>query len=70
MHSCAPDLDGDDGVEDADSGLEGLEVAVLIGEDAEVVVGNAEADAGVNVLLGGLEPCVTLCLHTKECEYC
>ena len=51
MDRGAADLDGNDGVEDADGGLEGLEVTVLVGENAEVVVRDAEADAGVDVLL-------------------
>ena len=40
MDSRAADLDGDDGVEDAHGGLEGLEVRILVGKDAE--------DAGVD----------------------
>ena len=60
MDSRAADLDRDDGIEDAHGGLEGLEVAVLVGEDAELVVGHAEADPGVHVLLRGLEPGIAL----------
>ena len=58
----AADLDGDDGVEGADGGLEGLEVAVLVREDTEVARVDAQTDSGVDVLLGRLEPGVTLSL--------
>ena len=51
MDSSAADLDRDDGVQRADRGLEGLEVRVLIGEDAEEAVVDAQADARVDVLL-------------------
>ena len=65
MDRGAADLDGDDGVEDADGGLEGDEVAVLVGEDAEVVVRHAETHSGVDVLLRGLEPRLALCLPSR-----
>ena len=51
MDGGAADLDGDDGVEDADGGLEGLEVAILVGEDTEAAGVDAKADTGVHVLL-------------------
>lgn len=60
MDGGAAHLDGDDGVEGADGGLEGLEVAVLVGEDAEVARVDAQTHPGVHVLLGRLEPGVAL----------
>ena len=60
MDCRAADLDGDDRVEDAHRGLEGLEVRVLVGKDAEDAGIDAQADTGVDVLLRGLEPCITL----------
>ena len=60
MHRGAADLDGDDGVEDADGGLEGLQVLVLVWEHTEVVVVHSKADAGMDILLRGLEPGVAL----------
>ena len=62
MDSRAAHLDGDDGVEGADRGLEGLEVAVLVREHAEVARVDTQADTGVDILLRGLEPGVTLSL--------
>ena len=61
----AAHLDGDDGVEGADCGLEGLEVAVLVRQDAKVASVDAETDSGVEILLGRLEPGVPLCLFTN-----
>ena len=60
VDGCAADLDRDDGVEDAHGGLEGLEVGVVVGEDAEATTTDPETDTGVDVLLGGLEPGVAL----------
>ena len=65
MDSRAADLDRDDGIEDAHGGLEGLEVRVLVGEDAEEPGVDAQADPGVDVLLRGLEPRVSLSLKGK-----
>lgn len=61
----AADLDGDDGVQDAHGGLEGLEVHVLVGEHSEDACVDAEADTGMDVLLRGLEPRVSLSLKGK-----
>lgn len=60
MDGGAADLDGDDGVERADGGLEGREEVVLVREDAEVAGLDAQADTGGDVLLGRLEPRVAL----------
>ena len=69
MDSRAANLDGDDGVEGADGGLEGLEVAVLVREDTEVARVDAQTDSGVDVLLGRLEPGVTLRLQGGVDQY-
>ena len=66
MNGRTADLDGDDGVQDADGGLEGLEVDVLVGEHAEEAGVDTEADTGVDVLLRGLEPRVALSLKAKR----
>lgn len=67
MDSRAAHLDRDDGVEGADGGLKGFEVAVLVGEDTEVACVDTETDTGVDILLGRLEPGVTLSLLDSEC---
>ena len=68
MDSRAANLDGDDGVEGTDGGLEGLEVSVLVGKDAKVACVDAETDTGVHVLLGGFKPGITLSLMDSERE--
>lgn len=60
MNGCAPNLDGYERVEDTDGGFEGDEVAILVGEDAKLSRLNAKANAGRDVLFGGLEPRVPL----------
>ena len=62
MDGGAADLDSDSGVQDTNRSLEGLEAEVLVGEDAEEPGVDAQADPGVDVLLRGLEPRVSLCL--------
>jgi hypothetical protein len=52
----APELDGDDGVEDLHRGLERLQEVVLVREPAEAAGLDTEADAALDVLLLGLEP--------------
>lgn len=42
MDRCRADLNGDDGVERRDGGLEGLELEVLIGEDTELACERGE----------------------------
>ena len=65
MNGSAANLDRDDGVEDTDGGLEGLQVLVLVREHPEVVVINSEADTRVDILLRGLEPCIPLSLQRQ-----
>ena len=60
MDGSASELDCHDGVQEADRGLEGLEMRVLVREDTEHPSIDAQADAGVDVLLRGLEPGVAL----------
>ena len=59
----ASHLDGDNGVEGADSGLEWLEEAVLVREHAILPGLDSETDACVDILCGRLEPGVTLGLQ-------
>ena len=66
MDGCAAQLDRRDGIKGADGRLEGLEVAVLVGEDTEATRVYAKADAGVHVLLGGLEPGIPLSLFDNR----
>ena len=66
MDSGAASLHRDDGVEDSDGGLEGLEILVLVREDTEMVVVHPQTNARVDVLLRGLEPRIPLCL--RECR--
>lgn len=69
MDGGAAGLDGDDRVEGPDGSLEGLQVAVLVREHAEVARVNPETDTDMDVLLGGLEPSVPLGLRDngQEC---
>lgn len=60
MDGRASNLYGNDRVEDTDSGLEGLEIVVLVGENTKTTVVYTETDTGVNVLLGGFEPGISL----------
>ena len=46
MDCSAADLDGDDGIEEPDGGLEGSEEGVLVTEYAKDAVLYAETDAG------------------------
>jgi len=59
----ASQLDGDNGVEGADSGLEWLEEAVLVREHAILPGLDTKTDACVDILCGRLEPGVTLRLQ-------
>ncbi len=68
MDSSASKLDCYDGVQEADCGLKGLEVRVLVRENAEYPRIDPKADTGVNVLLSRLEPSVTLGLRRSVRE--
>lgn len=63
MDRGASQLDRDDRVEGADSGLKRLQEAVLVGEYAILPSLDTKAHAGVDVLRGRLEPSVTLSLQ-------
>ena len=63
MDRGASNLDGDNGVEGADGGLEWLEEAVLVREHAILPGLDTKTDACVDVLCGRLEPGVTLRLQ-------
>lgn len=74
VHGGGADFDGDDGVEEAAGVLEGGELGVFVGEEAEErrgggrdggggrAGGDAEADARGDVFGRGFEPGVALCL--------
>ena len=66
MDSGATSLHRDDGVEDSDGGLEGLEILVLVREDTEMVVVHPQTNARVDVLLRGLEPRIPLSLSHRS----
>lgn len=65
MNRGATQLDGDDGVEDADSGLEWLKEAVLVREDAILPILDTKADTSVDILNGWLQPSVALGLKMR-----
>ena len=65
MDRSATQLDSDDGVEAADSGLERLEEAVLVREHAILPILDTKADTSVDILNGRLQPSVTLCLKMR-----
>jgi len=60
VYRSAPHLDGDNGIESTDSGLERLEEAVLIREHAILSCLDTETDTSVDVLRGRLEPSIAL----------
>ncbi len=60
MDGCAAYLDGNNGVEGAYGGLEGLEVAILVWEDTEMTCVDTDTDTSVDVLLRRLEPGISL----------
>ena len=70
VHSCAPDFDGDEGVECGDGSLEWLEGGELVGEDAEGAVVSAETYAWWYGVLVWPEPGVALCLLEYPVECC
>ena len=59
----AASLDSDDGVECTHRSLERLEVAVLVGENAEAAWVYTKTNTDMDVLLGRLEPGVALGLR-------
>ena len=61
----AASLDSDDGVECTHRSLERLEVAVLVGENAEAAWVYTKTNTDMDVLLGRLEPRITLSLQTR-----
>lgn len=63
MDRGASQLDRDDRVEGADSGLKRLEKAVLVREHAILPSLDTKAHASVDVLRGRLEPSVALSLR-------
>jgi hypothetical protein len=65
MDRRATHLDGDDGIEHSDSGLERLEEAVLVREHAILTRLYTKADASVDILHRRLEPSVSLCLRKR-----
>lgn len=56
MYRRAADLDGDDGVERSDGRLEWLKAQVLVREDAELALADAERNAAGDGRLVGPEP--------------
>ena len=58
MDRCTANFDGDQGVKLADGSLKWRKLEVLIREDPILgrTIGNAEGDAGLEVLFEGLEP--------------
>jgi len=61
----ATQLDGDDGVEGADSGLERLKEAVLVREHAILPILDTKADTSVDILHRRLQPSVALRLKMR-----
>lgn len=63
MNSCAAHLDGHNGIEYSYCCFEGYEVAILVREYSEITRVYTKTDAGRDILFGGLEPGITLCLR-------
>ena len=65
MDRGTPHLHGDDGVEGADSGLERLEEAVLVGKHTILPILDTKTDTSVDILHRRLEPSVALRLKRR-----
>lgn len=76
MNSSTAGLDRYDGIQSSDRSLKGLKVAVLVWKDTELPIVYTETYTSVNVLLGRLEPSITLGLQNEyyqssfECVLC
>lgn len=68
MDGSTAHLDGDDGVQGANRGLEWCQVGVLVWEDPEVTGFDPQADASRDVLFGRLKPSVSLGLGTVSMQ--
>ena len=66
MDGGTANLDGNNGVKDPDGRLERLEVLVLVREHAEVPIVHSKADTSVDILLGRLEPRISLGLDERR----
>jgi hypothetical protein len=62
----ATQLDSDDGVEGADSGLKRFKEAVLVREDAILPILDTKADTSVDILYRRLQPSVALRLKMRD----
>ena len=71
MDRCTANFDGNQGVQLADCSFKWRKLEVFIREDAVLgrAIGNAEGDAGLEVLLEGLEPRFALGLLKDMVEY-
>lgn len=63
MNRSAAHFDGDDRVQCTDSSLEWLQKPILIREHTKLPRANAKANARMDVLCRGLQPCIALCLQ-------
>lgn len=66
MNCSTPHLDRDYGIQEADRCLKGRKVVVLVRKYTEVTGFDTETDPGRKILLGWLEPSITLSLSGKE----
>lgn len=63
MNSGAPHLNSNDRIEEANSSLEGFQVAVLVREHPEASIVDTKTYTCVNVFFGRLEPGIALGLQ-------
>ncbi len=68
MYRRTANLHCNNGVESPYGSLEGLEVTVFVGKDAEAARVYSKADTSVDVLLGRFEPGITLGLRGAICQ--
>lgn len=66
MNCSTPHLDRDYGIQEADRCLKGRKVVVLVRKYTEVTGFDAETDPGRKILLGWLEPSITLSLSARR----
>ena len=69
MYRRTADLDRDDWVQRADRRLEGLQVGVVVREHAETTSTDSKTHTRIDVLLGWLEPSITLSLPGNERQF-
>ena len=69
MYSSTPNFDGNERIQDANSSFKRNQIRVFVRKYSKVARFHPEAYAGRNVLFGGFEPGVPLCLWKYKYVY-